>query len=160
MSRPEHTAPPEIFYNDIEAKKYTQNSRMIQIQRTMTERAIELLALPEDSSLLLCDIGCGSGLSGEVLEEAGHGWVGCDISEAMLGVAVSRDNEGDGKRSYFLVFVQLFEKDGTLIERNAALIEKVSPCSFRAGHGDRTAVPARHSRRRHLDLRCAVALQR
>eukprot|EP01052_Picozoa_sp_SAG31_P030087 SAG31_NODE_3057_length_4736_cov_28.760190_4_plen_220_part_00 len=36
-----------------------------------------------------------------------------------------------GKRSYFLVFVQLFEKYGTLIERNTALIEKVSPC--RAG---------------------------
>lgn len=95
MSRPEHTAPPEVFYNDIEAKKYTQNSRMIQIQRTMTERAIELLALPEGASLLLCDIGCGSGLSGEVLEEAGHGWVGCDISTSMLGVAVSRDNAGD-----------------------------------------------------------------
>ena len=94
MSRPEHTAPPEVFYNDIEAKKYTQNSRMIQIQRTMTERAIELLALPEGASLLLCDIGCGSGLSGEVLEEAGHGWVGCDISTSMLGVAVSRDNAG------------------------------------------------------------------
>eukprot|EP01052_Picozoa_sp_SAG31_P018730 SAG31_NODE_1339_length_8727_cov_6.433125_8_plen_351_part_00 len=33
-----------------------------------------------------------------------------------------------GERSYFLVFVQLFEKYGTLIERNTALIEKVSPC--------------------------------
>eukprot|EP01052_Picozoa_sp_SAG31_P021796 SAG31_NODE_1703_length_7495_cov_3.115062_2_plen_216_part_00 len=29
-------------------------------------------------------------------------------------------------RGYFLVFVQLFEKNGTLIERHAALIEKVS----------------------------------
>eukprot|EP01052_Picozoa_sp_SAG31_P022611 SAG31_NODE_1807_length_7230_cov_4.804885_3_plen_218_part_00 len=34
-----------------------------------------------------------------------------------------------GEGCYFLVFVQLFEKSGTLIERNAALIEKVSPCS-------------------------------
>eukprot|EP01052_Picozoa_sp_SAG31_P029669 SAG31_NODE_2967_length_4841_cov_4.952552_5_plen_117_part_00 len=32
------------------------------------------------------------------------------------------------KGRYCLVFVQLFEKYGTLIERNAALIEKVSPC--------------------------------
>eukprot|EP01052_Picozoa_sp_SAG31_P003925 SAG31_NODE_155_length_22130_cov_9.540098_26_plen_63_part_00 len=31
-------------------------------------------------------------------------------------------------RGYFLVFVQLFEKYGTLIERYTALIEKVSPC--------------------------------
>eukprot|EP01052_Picozoa_sp_SAG31_P020940 SAG31_NODE_1596_length_7800_cov_4.335801_6_plen_422_part_00 len=33
-----------------------------------------------------------------------------------------------GEGCYFLVFVQLFEKYGTLIERNRALIEKVSPC--------------------------------
>jgi 18S rRNA (guanine1575-N7)-methyltransferase len=95
MSRPEHTAPAELFYSDAEAKKYTQNSRMIQIQRTMTERAIELLALPEGASLLLADIGCGSGLSGEMLEEAGHGWIGCDISLGMLGVCAERDNDGD-----------------------------------------------------------------
>lgn len=30
--RPEHIAPPEIFYNEDEARKYTSNSRMIQIQ--------------------------------------------------------------------------------------------------------------------------------
>lgn len=30
--RPEHTAPPEIFYNDSEAQKYTQNSRIAAIQ--------------------------------------------------------------------------------------------------------------------------------
>jgi hypothetical protein len=30
--RPEHTAPPEIFYNEDEARKYTTNSRMISIQ--------------------------------------------------------------------------------------------------------------------------------
>ena len=30
--RPEHMAPPEVFYNDDEARKYTTNSRMIAIQ--------------------------------------------------------------------------------------------------------------------------------
>jgi 2-polyprenyl-3-methyl-5-hydroxy-6-metoxy-1,4-benzoquinol methylase len=34
---------------------------------------------------MLLDIGCGSGLSGSVLEENGHFWVGIDISAAMLG---------------------------------------------------------------------------
>ncbi|KAJ3044559.1 hypothetical protein HK097_001435 [Rhizophlyctis rosea] len=86
MSRPEHIAPPEIFYNDIEAKKYTENSRIIQIQNDMTLRAMELLALPEDESCFLLDIGCGSGLSGEVLDEEGHIWVGMDISKDMLGM--------------------------------------------------------------------------
>jgi len=58
---------------------------MIDIQVQMCERAIELLALPENQSCLLLDIGCGSGLSGSVLEEQGHVWIGVDISLAMLG---------------------------------------------------------------------------
>lgn len=32
----------------------------------------------------MLDVGCGSGLSGQALEEAGHYWVGCDISMSML----------------------------------------------------------------------------
>lgn len=51
----------------------------------MTERCLELLLLPEDSSCLLLDIGCGSGLSGSVVEENGHMWIGLDISPDMLG---------------------------------------------------------------------------
>ena len=51
----------------------------------MTHRAMELLALPEDESAFLLDIGCGSGLSGEILDEYGHVWVGCDIAPSMLG---------------------------------------------------------------------------
>jgi 18S rRNA (guanine1575-N7)-methyltransferase len=57
---------------------------MIEIQTTMTERALELLAIPEDKSGLILDIGCGTGISGEVLEENGHMWIGVDISSAML----------------------------------------------------------------------------
>ncbi|CAG4932800.1 unnamed protein product [Colias eurytheme] len=93
--RPEHQAPPEVFYNEDEARKYTQNSRIIDIQAQMTERCIELLLLPEESPCLLLDIGCGSGLSGSVLEENGHMWIGIDISEAMLDVAIEREIEGD-----------------------------------------------------------------
>uniref|UniRef100_A0A6M2DJK2 18S rRNA (guanine-N(7))-methyltransferase n=1 Tax=Xenopsylla cheopis TaxID=163159 RepID=A0A6M2DJK2_XENCH len=91
--RPEHLAPPEIFYNEDEAKKYTQNSRIIEIQTQMSVRAIELLTLPEDEPCLLLDIGCGSGLSGEVLEDQGHIWVGMDIAPAMLDIAVERELE-------------------------------------------------------------------
>lgn len=58
---------------------------IVEIQTHMTKRAIELLALPNDNvSRLLLDIGCGSGLSGEVITEMGHNWIGVDISEAML----------------------------------------------------------------------------
>ena len=74
--RPEHSNPPEIFYNDDEARKYTENSRIIAIQRALTERALELLALPNDGSpKMLLDLGCGSGLSGEALTDEGHIWM-------------------------------------------------------------------------------------
>ena len=61
----------------------------------MCERAIELLCLPEDSQQFILDIGCGSGLSGSVLEDQGHVWVGVDIAKAMLDVALEREVEGD-----------------------------------------------------------------
>ena len=60
------------------------SSRNQEIQSQMTQRAIELLSLPPDTSMMLLDIGCGSGLSGEILDEDGHVWVGVDISPSML----------------------------------------------------------------------------
>ncbi|XP_037806418.1 probable 18S rRNA (guanine-N(7))-methyltransferase [Lucilia sericata] len=93
--RPEHSAPPEIFYNDDEAKKYSNNTRIIEIQVEMAERALELLTLNEDEPCLILDIGCGSGLSGSVLEDNDHIWVGIDISKAMLDIAVEREVAGD-----------------------------------------------------------------
>lgn len=53
----------------------------------MTLRALELLNLPEGDSPFLLDIGCGSGLSGEILDEHGYNWVGVDIAPSMLGVS-------------------------------------------------------------------------
>ena len=91
--KPEHQAPPEIFYNCDEAAKYTSNTRIMQIQSEMSERALELLALPEDQSCYLLDIGCGSGLSGDCCEEMGHTWLGLDISQAMLDIARERESE-------------------------------------------------------------------
>ena len=65
----------------------------------MTHRALELLNLTSPS--LILDIGCGSGLSGEILSSvppsAGgpHTWVGMDVSGSMLDVALQRDVDGD-----------------------------------------------------------------
>lgn len=92
-TRPEHSAPPEIFYNETEAVKYTTNSRIIEIQEKMSERALELLNLPDDVPCFILDLGCGSGLSGMCLEENGHFWIGADISPAMLDIAVDREFE-------------------------------------------------------------------
>ncbi|GAA5879370.1 hypothetical protein JCM16303_003179 [Sporobolomyces ruberrimus] len=101
-NRPEHIAPPEVFYNAGEAQKYTSNTRVQSIQAEMTYRCLELLDLPaseEDDELArpsyLLDIGAGSGLSGEILTEEGHEWVGMDVSGGMLEVALEREVEGD-----------------------------------------------------------------
>jgi 18S rRNA (guanine1575-N7)-methyltransferase len=65
----------------------------------MTRRALELLDLKSPS--LVLDVGCGSGLSGEILssltaDEGGpHTWMGMDVSPAMLDTALERDVEGD-----------------------------------------------------------------
>jgi len=99
MSRPEDTLAADIHYDDTEARKYTTSSRIQNIQASMTRRALELLDLDGPSFIL--DIGCGSGLSGEILsqvpeDEGGpHTWVGMDISGSMLDVALQRDVEGD-----------------------------------------------------------------
>jgi 18S rRNA (guanine1575-N7)-methyltransferase len=87
-------------------KKKTQNqtnnfsflscsSRMIDIQRHLAERALELLNLPPGEPCFLADLGCGSGLSGEVLSAAGHHWLGFDVSAAMLDVATQEETDGD-----------------------------------------------------------------
>jgi 18S rRNA (guanine1575-N7)-methyltransferase len=65
----------------------------------MTRRALELLDLKTPS--LILDIGCGSGLSGEILsavdpsEGGPHTWIGMDVSPSMLDIALQRDVEGD-----------------------------------------------------------------
>lgn len=90
MSRPELTGHASLFYNAKEARKYDSSSRMVGIQREITERAIELLKLPSNRPSFILDVGCGSGLSGQVLEEHGHVWVGCDVSRDMLNMANER----------------------------------------------------------------------
>ncbi|ROW06324.1 hypothetical protein VPNG_07500 [Cytospora leucostoma] len=99
MSRPEDTLAADVHYDDTEARKYTTSSRIQNIQASMTRRALELLDIQEPSFIL--DVGCGSGLSGEILssvpeDEGGpHVWVGMDVSASMLDVALQRDVEGD-----------------------------------------------------------------
>ncbi|GMH88877.1 hypothetical protein TL16_g11289, partial [Triparma laevis f. inornata] len=96
MSRPELTGAAANFYNDTEARKYDTNSRMIGIQAEITKRALELLQLDTSFPNFILDVGCGSGLSGKVLEEAGHYWVGLDVSRDMLNVASERESSIKG----------------------------------------------------------------
>ena len=58
------TGTRQVHYDEVEAAKYTKRSRNVKVQRTITERAIELLNFPAGERKLVLDIGCGSGLSG------------------------------------------------------------------------------------------------
>ncbi|RDA90113.1 hypothetical protein CP533_2579 [Ophiocordyceps camponoti-saundersi (nom. inval.)] len=99
MSRPEDSLAADVHYDDAEARKYTTSSRIQTIQAAMTRRALQLLDLSQPS--LILDVGCGSGLSGEILsavprsEGGPHTWVGIDLSPSMLDVALQRDVQGD-----------------------------------------------------------------
>ena len=44
---------------------------------------------------MVLDIGCGSGLSGQILAENNLNWIGIDISRDMLNIAKERKAEGD-----------------------------------------------------------------
>lgn len=57
-----------MFYDAREARKYTSSSRIINVQTEISERCVELLNIPPGQKRLILDIGCGSGLSGAVLE--------------------------------------------------------------------------------------------
>ncbi len=99
MPPPFPRSPPDLYYNDSESRKYTTSSRIQTIQSDMTHRALSLLSLTSPS--LILDIGCGSGLSGEILssvpasEGGPHAWVGMDIAASMLDIALQRDVDGD-----------------------------------------------------------------
>ena len=80
----------------VSPEKYHSSSRIINIQKEIAERCLEMLSLPAGRPSYLLDIGCGSGLSGAVLEEAGHYWVGCDVSADMLRVAAEQTDSDTG----------------------------------------------------------------
>lgn len=67
----------------------------------MAQRCLELIGVPDleeetdAKPQLVLDIGCGSGLSGEVISSFGHQWIGVDISQSMLQIARDRESEGD-----------------------------------------------------------------
>ena len=105
MSRPEHSGPAECFYNETESRKYARSSRMNQIQSVITERALELLNLPRGKRCMLLDVGCSTGLSGAVVQEHGHCWIGSDISRSMLDVGsdalgMNETDEGDDEAAH------------------------------------------------------------
>ncbi|NVM53229.1 MAG: class I SAM-dependent methyltransferase [Candidatus Helarchaeota archaeon] len=82
---PEDHVLPEVYYSEERAKQYDQNTRIRKIQREMTLRALEILEVRPPAIFL--DVGCGTGLSMQVLKEKGFEGKGIDIAEPMLSIA-------------------------------------------------------------------------
>jgi 18S rRNA (guanine1575-N7)-methyltransferase len=74
----------EAIFNELGAEVYDQ-PKIKKAQAEITKRAIELLDLPKDGKpRFLLNLGCGTGMCGEMISESGHHWVGTDISRPML----------------------------------------------------------------------------
>lgn len=97
----------------------------------MSERAIELLLLPDEPCFLL-DVGCGSGLSGSVLEDQGHFWVGMDISPSMLGRWITAYLNNN----LIFIFLLLDVAVEREVEGDLLLSDMGQGCPFRAGTFD------------------------
>lgn len=92
--RPEGRTTAPLAYHGERATRYARSSRARVVQDQLTTRALELLALPDDRRAYLLDVGCGSGMSGRVLERSGHEWMGLDLSLDMLQLARFVPSEG------------------------------------------------------------------
>lgn len=145
------------------------SSRIQEIQATMTERCIELLHLPPSTvnpdlpkPSYLLDIGCGSGLSGELLSDDGHIWAGVDVSASMLGSLpfsllcysffslVLPDGPHHVVGNCSLMLTHYRSRTGKRIRR------RLVPTRYRT----RIRFPTRIDRRRYLCLCPSMALQR
>lgn len=172
MSRPELTGHASLFYNEKEARKYNSSSRMVNVQREITQRAIELLLLPPDQASFILDIGCGSGLSGQVLEEEGHVWVGCDVSRDMLQVAHERMEDSVGEKNSNM---DESEEESDDTPSTGDLLHHVSSSCFpvehictsfltrilhrhHLGYGNRVAIPSCDLRRMHFHFCTTMAV--
>jgi 18S rRNA (guanine1575-N7)-methyltransferase len=95
--RPESTTTASQYYQET-AESYARNSRNEEIQTVMTERALELLALPREEGVtpLILDLGCGSGLSSATLNENGCIFIGMDLSSEMLTEGLEREVQVGG----------------------------------------------------------------
>lgn len=78
---------PEIYFSKQAAQAYDKSKRIQNIQKEMTERAIELLGISKGKVL---DAGCGTGISMSILTDFGFDVVGIDVSNPMVDIAKAK----------------------------------------------------------------------
>lgn len=96
-----HSRRPEIagaiMYGEQDVLKYIKNERNAAIQSDMTKYALKLLKYSacNDKSEMFLDIGCGCGISSQIIESYGHFCVGVDISHNLLDHAWNAQSASD-----------------------------------------------------------------
>lgn len=96
-----HSRRPEIagaiMYGEQDVLKYIKNKRNAAIQSDMTKYALKLLKYSacNDKSETFLDIGCGCGISSQIIESYGHFCVGVDISHNLLNHAWNAQSASD-----------------------------------------------------------------
>ncbi|XP_063413948.1 uncharacterized protein LOC134696208 [Mytilus trossulus] len=96
-----HARRPEVagakMYGEQEVIKYIANERNTAIQRDMTLYALNLMNVPSAGKRkeMFLDIGCGNGVSSQIIESKGHMVIGVDISQSLLAHAKSNTSLND-----------------------------------------------------------------
>ena len=80
------------FYGNALAEIH--DSDYTDLARAAAAKAISLLPPPADSGIVV-DLGCGSGVTAEILDAAGYSVVGIDASPDMISIARGRVPDGD-----------------------------------------------------------------
>ena len=76
--------PAYIYYTGENVEKATASPHYVNVQRQLTERALELIELDNSFPQMILDVGCGTACSGQLLDENRHMFVGADIAPEML----------------------------------------------------------------------------
>ncbi|KAF1781643.1 S-adenosyl-L-methionine-dependent methyltransferase [Phytophthora cactorum] len=152
MSRPEHISPPELFYDEKEAAKYNSSSRIVKVQQELSNRAIELLNLPEGKEAFILDdmldIASERDSSGDVfLQDMGGGlpfrpgvFDGCISISAVQWLCYSDKKEHTARKRLTRFFTSLYTcmKAGSravlqLYPETPEQMEEISGTAMRCG---------------------------
>jgi 18S rRNA (guanine1575-N7)-methyltransferase len=77
----------QFYARPDEAERYTAVAKDTRVQHELSLECLGLLGLqqrPQRGAALVLDVGCGGGLSSDVVAEAGHFCVACDVNPQML----------------------------------------------------------------------------
>lgn len=80
--------PAYLYYTGENLDKATSNPHYVNVQRKLTERALELIEIDNSIPQMILDVGCGTAISGQLLVERNQMFVGVDIAPEMLINAV------------------------------------------------------------------------